>query len=87
MNNFIITYKELSEESQVRLKARDKYNYEIIPVPRQISKTCGIAYRVTDDSINGIINIIIDLIKTEKVKKENIHLYKEEDKVYKEIGL
>ena len=47
----IITYKNLSDESKVRLKIRGKFEYKVIPVPVEISVTCGIAHRIKSKNI------------------------------------
>lgn len=80
MNNIVVTYKTMKDESKVRLKIRDKYTYEVIPVPRQISVTCGIAHRIPkDDKLKYIYEIINNLINSGEIENGHVNFYYEYD--------
>ena len=77
MNDIIITYRTLQDESKVRNKIKRKYNYEVIPVPRQISVSCGIAYRVEHDEFDNISKIIKNMLKSKEISDLDIHFYED----------
>ena len=77
MNDIIITYKTMQEESSVRLKIRDRYEYEVIPVPRQISVTCGIAQKLPYDSFKDVCGIILNMFNNGELFDTDVHFYKE----------
>lgn len=71
----IITYKNLSDESKIRLKIRGKYEYEVIPVPVEISVTCGIAHRIKSKNMQDIVKIIKEFIIRNEINIYDVRFY------------
>lgn len=77
MDNIIVTYKNMKDESKVRLKIREGYNYEVVPVPRQISVSCGIAHKIPYDSFVDIAKMIMGMFNTGELFDSDVHFYKD----------
>ena len=73
----VVTYKELPDETKVRLKIRGRCEFEVIPVPTEISVTCGIAHRFYKEDFDRARTVIEKRIADGDIPSDNVHYYVE----------
>lgn len=73
---FYSTYQAIKFES---IYKNSQINLTLMPVPREISSSCGIAAKITGMQIEGLAEVVHDS-KEQGVEVEGVYLVRQADK-------
>ena len=70
MNSIFVTFESIHDTIEFESKFKNKLNFKIVPIPREISKSCGICIKIENSNINTLKNFF----KKYNIKYKKIHI-------------